>query len=60
MKPAEIERIIKADGWYLVRQQGSHKVYRHPTKQGHVTIPWHSKDLPAGTVHNIKKQAQIP
>jgi predicted RNA binding protein YcfA (HicA-like mRNA interferase family) len=59
MKPAELERIIKADGWYLLRQKGSHRVYAHPTKPGRVVIPWHGKDLPAGTVHNILRVAQI-
>ncbi len=59
MKPAEVERIIKKDGWYLIRQKGSHRVYAHPTKSGLVVIPWHNKDLPAGTLHNILRQAQL-
>ena len=29
LKPAEMERIIVADGWFFVRQKGSHKHYKH-------------------------------
>jgi len=39
--------------------KGSHRVYRHPSKKGIVTIPWHSRDIPRGTAHNILKQAGI-
>lgn len=59
MKSSEVERVIKADGWQLVRQTGSHRVYRHPEKAGTVVIPWHSKDLPPGTLNNILKQAGL-
>lgn len=59
MKPSELESIIKADGWYLQRQKGSHRIYVHPTKPGRVIIPWHNRDIPAGTLHNILKAADI-
>ena len=50
----ELERIILADGWYFVRQKGSHRHYRHPIKQGKVTIPFHgNRDLKTKTVKNI-------
>ena len=31
-------KILEADGWYFVRQKGSHRQYKHPTKKGTVTI----------------------
>ena len=43
MTPAEIEKIIKKDGWRLVAVEGSHHQYKHPTKKGKVTIPFHKK-----------------
>ena len=30
--------IVEADGWYFVRQRGSHRQFKHPTKPGTVTI----------------------
>jgi predicted RNA binding protein YcfA (HicA-like mRNA interferase family)/predicted RNase H-like HicB family nuclease len=37
----EIAKLIERDGWRQVRQAGSHRHYRHPTKPGTVTIPGH-------------------
>lgn len=34
MTAKEIEKIILKDGWYFVRQIGSHRQYKHPTKPG--------------------------
>ncbi len=59
MKPREMEKLILADGWMFKNQEGSHKNYIHPTKQGKVTIPFHTKDLPKGTENSIKKQAGL-
>jgi len=61
MKPREIERLIKSHGWYEVTElgKGSHRVYRHPTQDGIITIPWHSREIPRGTAHNILKQAGL-
>lgn len=59
MKFREIEKIIKADGWVYKNARGSHRQYTHPTKPGKVTIPYHSGDIPPGTVKNILKQAGL-
>ena len=60
MTANQAEKIIKADGWYEIRNSGgSHKQYKHPTKKGKVTIPFHAGDLPPGTVNSIKKQAGL-
>lgn len=58
-KPKEMERIILKDGWYVVSQDGSHRQYKHPTKKGKVTIPFHTKDLSKFTELSIYKQAGI-
>ena len=57
----EIENIITNDGWQLDSVNGSHYHYKHPTKQGKVTIPRHTKpkDLNPKTIKSIFKQAQI-
>lgn len=59
MTPKEIERLILADGWKLDRQKGSHRQYVHPSKNGLVTIPFHSKDLNIKTERSILKQAGL-
>ena len=37
---------------------GSHRIFKHPTKKGTVTIPGHpNQDLAPGTVNSIRKQS---
>ena len=40
-KPAvkRLAKLIEADGWYLLRENGGHQQYIHPTKKGKITIP---------------------
>jgi predicted RNA binding protein YcfA (HicA-like mRNA interferase family) len=40
-----------------VHQAGSHIKFKHPGKQGGVTVPHPKKDLPIGTLRNIYRQA---
>ena len=59
MRVKEAEKILYADGWFLVKQVGSHRQYKHPYKQGKVTIPFHSGDIDKGTAKTIFRQAGI-
>ena len=60
MKFREITKLIEQNGWYLVRQVGSHRQYKHPTRAGRVTIAGQSgKDVPEGTLKSILKQAGL-
>lgn len=61
MKTREIIKLIETDGWYEIRQRGSHKQFKHHLKQGLVTVPVHrlSNDLSPGLEKSILKQAQI-
>ncbi len=59
MTVREVVAALKADGWILVRQKGSHTQFRHPTKPGIVTVPMHGGDIPIGTLKSIAKQAGI-
>jgi predicted RNA binding protein YcfA (HicA-like mRNA interferase family) len=34
----------KADGWFLVTTEGSHRQFKHSTKPGRVTVSGHSRD----------------
>jgi predicted RNA binding protein YcfA (HicA-like mRNA interferase family) len=60
MKSREVIKRIEADGWYEVRQTGSHKHFRHPTKPGTATVPHPKSDLPIGTLKSISKQTGVP
>lgn len=57
----EVIRILEQDGWYFVRQRGSHCIYRHTSKPGRVLISGHkmSADVPIGLLHAIESQAGI-
>jgi len=60
MKIRDIIKLIESDGWYQVDTKGSHRQYKHPVKQGRVTIAGHpGDDLAAGTLNSILKQAKL-
>ena len=60
MKVRDIIRLLEDDGWYLVVTKGSHRQYKHQTKEERVTIAGHSNDdLAPGTLNSILKQAQL-
>jgi predicted RNA binding protein YcfA (HicA-like mRNA interferase family) len=54
--------VLEKDGFKLVRQTGSHRIYQKMTEEGTITIPVpvHSnRPLKKGTLHNILKKAGI-
>jgi Predicted periplasmic or secreted lipoprotein len=60
MTAKDVEKLIKQKGWYFIRQNGSHRIYKHDEFIGIVVIPFHGKrDLPKRTLHSILKKAQI-
>ena len=59
MKFRELEKIIKDDGWQYIDTKGSHDHYKHATKPGKVTIPFHNTDLKIKTANSILKQAGL-
>jgi predicted RNA binding protein YcfA (HicA-like mRNA interferase family) len=60
MKVRDVVKLIEADGWYLVKIEGSHRQYKHPVKPGRVTIAGHpSDDLAPGTLDSVFKQAKL-
>ncbi len=60
MKVREIIRLMEKDGWFFVRQRGSHRQFKHSFKSGLVTILGkESDDLKKGTENSILKQSQL-
>ena len=60
MKVRDVIRLIEKDGWYLVTTQGSHRQYKHPTRQGRVTVSGHPRDdVHPKTLKSILTQAGL-
>lgn len=60
VKYNELFRLLKSDGWFEVRQKGSHVIMKHPSKLVQLTVPNHSsKEVKKGLLTAILKQADI-
>jgi predicted RNA binding protein YcfA (HicA-like mRNA interferase family) len=46
-------------GFILDRSRGSHQIWLHPASRKRAIVPMHNKDIPAGTLLSILKQADI-
>ena len=60
MKVREIIKRLEVEGWYLARQSGSHKIFKHKDKPGiRIVLPDHggSKEPSIGVLNDIKKKA---
>jgi len=57
--PKKVIKILEKNGFLLDHSTGSHMVYYHPEKRRRVTVPFHRKDIPKGTLMSILKQAGI-
>lgn len=59
MNSRDLINTLKADGWFEVAHEGSHKQFKHATKPGRVTVPHPKKDIPVGTIGSIEKQSGL-
>ncbi len=59
MRSAEVNKRLEADGWVLRGVRGSHHVFRHRIKPGHISVPHPRKDLGPGLVHKLLKHAGL-
>lgn len=50
----EVIAELLRDGWFVVRQRGSHIQFKHPTKPGRVTVNHPVKDMKIGTLKDIE------
>ena len=53
-----IPESLKA-GWVEVRCVGSHHIFKHPERPGHLTVPHPKEDLGKGLVQKIRKHAGL-
>ena len=59
MRSVDLIRQLRADGWTLDRVRGSHHVFKHPDRPGHIVVPHPKKELGKGLVAAIRKQAGL-
>ena len=60
MRIRDAIKLIEADGWYLERTIGSHRQFKHPFRNGRVTIAGRlDLDLHPKTLKSILKQAGL-
>jgi predicted RNA binding protein YcfA (HicA-like mRNA interferase family) len=55
----ELDKLLKANGWKLVRSEGSHHTYKHKDFPELATIAYHPGDLDPYLVKAILKMAKI-
>lgn len=57
----DIIKLVEADGWQQVKQRGSHRKFKHPTKPGCIIIAPHklSDTVAIGTEKSILQQAGL-
>ncbi len=57
MKDKDLLRLLKKDGWRIVRINGSHHILQ---KDGKTTVvPVHGKDVPTGLLNKIIKETGL-
>jgi predicted RNA binding protein YcfA (HicA-like mRNA interferase family) len=58
MNSKQIIKQLEADGSVLRGARGSHHIFTHPTKPGHISVP-HPKELGIGIAHKLLKLAGL-
>jgi predicted RNA binding protein YcfA (HicA-like mRNA interferase family) len=58
MNSRQIIKRLESSGWVLRGVRGSHHVFTHPERPGHISVP-HPKELGVGLAHKILKTAGL-
>ncbi len=59
MQSRDLIRVLTDAGWRLRAARGSHHVFTHPEKSGHLSVPHPKKDLGIGLTQKILRAAGI-
>ena len=51
--------LLKRAGFVLDHVTGSHYIFYNENRKKRVTVPYHTKDLPIGTLKSILREAEI-
>jgi len=56
---ADLIKQLEQAGWRLRNVAGSHHIFVHPDRPGHLSVPHPKKDLGVGLVHKLLKAAGV-
>jgi predicted RNA binding protein YcfA (HicA-like mRNA interferase family) len=60
MSGKELAKILEANGWNLLRVQGSHHIYGKVGNASRISVPIHrNQDLKIGLLRNLLKTAEL-
>lgn len=59
LRAKEIEEILLKNNFFIKRQTGSHRIFYNPETQKLVVVPFHSKEIPKGTLKSIIRQSNL-
>ena len=59
MHGKDLIKKLEADGWVFRGAKGSHHIYVHPARGGHISVPHPKKDLGVGLAQKLLKQAGL-
>ncbi|HRO20831.1 type II toxin-antitoxin system HicA family toxin [Alcaligenes phenolicus] len=59
MNSKDVIKLLTQSGWILRGVRGSHHIYHHPDRPGHISVPHPKKDLGIGIVNKLLKQAGL-
>ena len=59
MNSKDLIKQLEAAGWLLRGVKGSHHIYTHPSRGGHISVPHPKRDMGIGLVQKLLKQAGL-
>ena len=60
MKVKQVIKILEANGWELMRINGSHRQYKHDHNPNVVTVSGKPNiDVPVGTLANVRRDSGV-
>ena len=59
LKPDAVIRALERAGFFVARTRGSHYLLKNADGSRRVTVPFHRKDLRAGTLHAIIRDSGL-
>ena len=59
MTSADLIKQLEQAGWRLRNVAGSHHIFAHPNRPGHLSVPHPKKDLGVGLAHKLLKAAGV-
>ncbi|MCF8208801.1 MAG: type II toxin-antitoxin system HicA family toxin [Rhodoferax sp.] len=59
MNSKALIKMLEQDGWTERGCKGSHQIFTHPSKPGHVSVPRPKRDLGVGIINKLLKQAGL-